>query len=167
MRFFRFTQAILFFCLFVTPFANMSAEVSEVEMASSSAVFDGESIRIEVDLQQQLVRVLEKGALIKEMPCSTGKADTPTPAGSFKTYEKIEDCQAEINGTTISYFYMTKFNGGIGLHSKIFGDSPLVEEWDKKFENREPSSGGCVRLLLSDAKWLYETIGVGAKVEVH
>lgn len=168
MTIFRFSQTILFFCLFIISFINLPVDASEADIASSDSAIKGESVRIEVDLGQQLVRVFSKDARIKEMPCSSGKADTPTPEGSFETYEKVENSQwTEPDGNVISFYYFTRFNGGLGFHSKIVGNSPFVEEGERKFENREPSSMGCVRLLLSDAKWLYDEIGLGAKVEVH
>lgn len=156
----KLLKKTLFFCLFLGTFLNASDK-------SLSSPEDGSHFKIEIDLQQQLVKVFEDDFLIKEMPCSTGMIDTPTPTGSFKSYEKAKSTQVEIDEVEISFYYLTKFNGDISLHSQIFGDHPFVEEGNEKFEKREPSSMGCVRLLLADAKWLYDEIGLGAIVEVY
>lgn len=154
---------ILFFCLFFGAFLNAPANASEETISSST---DGSHFKIEIDIQQQLVKVFENDFLIKEMPCSTGM-NNMTPTGSFTSYEKIESAEIEMDETVISYYYLTKFNGNFALHSKIFGDHPFVEEGNEKFEKGEPSSMGCIRLLLPDAKWLYDEIGLGVTVEVY
>jgi lipoprotein-anchoring transpeptidase ErfK/SrfK len=40
----------------------------------------------------------------------------------------------------------------------------LIEELNKM---GNPVSHGCVRLVLEDAKWLYETLPIGIKVSIH
>jgi lipoprotein-anchoring transpeptidase ErfK/SrfK len=127
----------------------------------------GEAITIEVDTQRQQVQIFEGGLLIKEMDCSSGKAETPTPSGTFQTHKKALSLALDVDGEKISYYFYTGFNGGIGLHSGIFGDHPMVEEGERLFQAREASSQGCVRLRLNDAQWIYENIGLGATVEVY
>ena len=75
-----------------------------------------------------------ENSLIKELPCSTGMPNTPTPTGSFETYEKLASNEIELDGKKISYYFLSNFNGHIGFHSKIFGEHPMEEEGGEGFK---------------------------------
>lgn len=162
-----FKKLIFIFSVFLFPLLNLDASLSSIEEPTQINQFSGDDVRIVVDIEKQRVSVFAGHSLIKEMPCSTGMPETPTPTGSFKIYEKVANAAIETDGKKITFYSISKFNGGIGFHSQIFGDHPSVQKGIQRFEERQPSSHGCVRLILSDAQWIYQNIGLGALVEVH
>lgn len=97
--------------------------------------------------------------LIRTCPCSTGIDSEVTPSGSFATQEK---------GT---WFFSEKYNQGGKYWTQITGDilfHSVPYARDKKtvldYTLDEPSSHGCIRLSLEDAKWIYSTIPKGSKI---
>ena len=119
---------------------------------------------IDVNLSTQQVTVLYKDAIIKSMACSGGKAETPTPPGIFTTYQKIY--YAWIPKFAQGAYYWTRFYGPYLFHSVPYdaNGNMMTEELNKI---GTPASHGCIRLLLEDAKWVYETLPLGMKVNVH
>jgi lipoprotein-anchoring transpeptidase ErfK/SrfK len=154
-------------CILFGIFIGLNSGFCNSVDPSQNNHFSGNDVKIEVDTNSQWVQVYVNHALIKEMPCSTGMPDTPTPEGSFKTYEKVPNGSIEKDGKKITYYFISNFNGNIGFHSQITGDHPTVQEGERRFQDRKPSSRGCVRLLISDAEWIYENIGLGASVEIR
>jgi len=109
-----------------------------------------------IDLFGQKVNIFKgsnkKWKLVKSMACSTGKASTPTVKGNFTV------------GSKGSYFissggarckYYTQISGNYLFHSVLY---------DRKgnyiIDNTlgVPVSHGCVRLALSNAKFIYDNI---------
>lgn len=109
---------------------------------------------------------------------STGESETRTPTGAFEFYRKREwvtwiqyepDAVDEEGNRLYSQYshYNLDFNGNLKTHSVIFNaknhDTPL-------FGMREhlgrAVSGGCLRLTVTDAKWLYDHFEVGDYIEI-
>ena len=125
---------------------------------------DSVNFLVDVNLTVQQVTVLYKGVIIKTMPCSGGKPETPTPLGNYTTNQKIY--YAWIPKFAQGAFYWTRFYGPYLFHSVPYdaGGNMMVDELGKM---GSPASHGCVRLLLEDAKWFYETLPLGIKVSIH
>lgn len=107
--------------------------------------------------------------LIATLPVSTG-ADNQTPVGSFKVFSK-----------SASTFYtpdpaermrwMTRFTrgsegGAIGFHGIPYrvtknGEIPIFTPL-----GQYPVSHGCIRVRVSDAKWIFENMKIGTVVTV-
>jgi hypothetical protein len=122
------------------------------------------SFKIDVNLTTQQVIVYYKDSVIKSMICSGGLPESPTPLGSFMTYQKIY--YAWIPKFDQGAYYWTRFYGPYLFHSVPFNKegNMLVEEYAKL---GSPASHGCVRLELEDAKWLYEVLPLGIGVIIH
>ena len=125
---------------------------------------DSANFLVDVNLTMQQVSVLYKETIIKTMPCSGGKPETPTPQGVYTTNQKIY--YAWIPKFAQGAFYWTRFYGPYLFHSVPYDASGnmMAEELNKM---GTPASHGCVRLLLEDAKWFYETLPLGIKVSIH
>jgi hypothetical protein len=125
---------------------------------------DSANFLVDVNLTVQQVTVLYKGVIIKTMPCSGGKSETPTPLGTYATSQKIY--YAWIPKFAQGAFYWTRFYGPYLFHSVPYDSNGnmMLEELGKM---GSPASHGCVRLLLEDAKWFYETLPLGIKVSIH
>lgn len=97
--------------------------------------------------------------LIRTCPCSTGINGEETPVGSFSTKEKGDwffSDKYEQGGK-----YWTQITGDILFHSLPFAkDKSTILDYTLN----KPSSHGCIRLSIEDAKWIYTNIPKGSKV---
>lgn len=144
-------------------------EVSEI---SEEAIQPGDNIdysnneifRIEVDLSSQKVIVFHNNDILKEMVCSGGAPESPTPLGEYVTSQKIE--YAWVERFNMGAYYWIRFFEDYLIHSVPFDENGemIVEEFEKL---GYPASHGCIRLKLEEAKWLYETLPLGVKVVIY
>ena len=114
-----------------------------------------------VDLSRLTVTAVERGEVIRVMPCSAGDAGHPTPRGRFVT-----DYKTEFMGKEGVYLcrWGVHYYGGYLLHSVLYvwrGDEILDGELSARI------SHGCVRLSPDDSRWIYETAPLGAVVLVN
>jgi lipoprotein-anchoring transpeptidase ErfK/SrfK len=125
---------------------------------------------VKVVLSEQRVYAYNKRRrLIASFPASTGTNDT-TPVGRFKVFSKSAQAYYSPNPGERMKF-MTRFTKGregdnIGFHGIPYrvtpkGDIPLYTPL-----GITPVSHGCVRLKVSDAKWLFQNMALGAEVLV-
>ena len=127
---------------------------------------------ITVDVKNQVTIVYgrdDKGEYtipVKQMVCSTGTVSTPSTVGEFVlTGRNARWCYFPAYGSHAQYW--TKINDYIAFHSVIY-NAVDYSALNVKSYNRLGSraSHGCVRLLVSDAQWIYENIGEGVVVTV-
>lgn len=126
------------------------------------------SVRVVLD-EQKVYVYAKTGRLITTMPVSTGLWDS-TPTGSFKVFSKSARTFYTPNPKE-KMRWMTRFtkgrNGGnIGFHGIPY---TVTKAGEKPFPTplgRAPSSHGCVRMKVSDAKWIFDNLDIGAKVVV-
>ena len=125
-----------------------------------------EDLWIEVDVTEQLVRIMGGDQVIKEMIASTGKQghETPLAPSRSKTGE---------NG-----FSARSINRGpsTGCRSGIGGSTCSIRwSWTETVTSSrkrpkklgQPASHGCVRLSIEDAKWIYDNVPEKTKVVIH
>lgn len=97
--------------------------------------------------------------LLRTCPCSTGINSEETPVGSFSIKEKGDwffSDKYEQGGK-----YWTQITGDILFHSIPFAkDKTTILDYTLN----KPSSHGCIRLPIEDAKWIYTNIPKGSKV---
>ena len=118
---------------------------------------------INVNLENQKTYIYkgkpDKWQLVRTCPCSTGIGGEDTPSGSFSIKEKGDwffSDKYEQGGK-----YWTQITGDILFHSVPFDkDKTTVLDYTMN----KPSSHGCIRLSLDDAKWIYTNIPKGSKV---
>lgn len=121
------------------------------------------SYLINVNLENQKTYIYsgkpDSWKLIKTCPCSTGISNEETPVGSFSTKEKGDwffSDKYEQGGK-----YWTQITGDILFHSVPFArDKTTVLDYTLN----KPSSHGCIRLSIEDAKWIYTNVPKGSKV---
>ena len=125
---------------------------------------NSDNFRIEVDLTKQKVFVYYKDNLIKEMICSGGTDQSPTPRGEFETSDKIK--YSWVERFDVGAFYWIRFYKKYLFHSVPFDKNGemIIEEYEKL---GSPVSHGCIRLELEEAKWLYEKLPSGVKVIIY
>lgn len=100
---------------------------------------------------------------VKAMVCSTGENDG-TPTGEYKVSTKLNwgGLFGDVYGQ-----YITQFNGNYLFHSVPYyeekKDQLEVEEYNKLGQS---ASMGCVRLAVSDARWIFDNCAEGTDVVV-
>ena len=100
--------------------------------------------------------------LQKEFTCSTGTKENSTPTGEYKT--TIHDLYFDSYGYRC--WYATGFIGGLYLFhsSPCYMDSAPNRVADSTMGR--PSSHGCIRLTVADAKWMYDNLPLRTKVVI-
>lgn len=126
-----------------------------------------------VDVANQIVRAYtydETGAytvLVREMICSTGTSKYPTPLGTTIMPKKRArwgyfptwDSHAQ---------YLTRIDSANAFHSVLYYQADETLLVVESFENLgTPASHGCVRLYVSDAKWIYDNCEAGTIITVY
>lgn len=129
--------------------------------------------RIGVDVTNQITSVYgldEAGgytALVKQMLCSTGTDKDPTPSGTYT-----------LNGATARwcYFpkwgthaqYWTRIDAYNAFHSVIYSEANSMALKKGSYTGLgKKASHGCIRLMVEDAKWIYQNCGKGVEVVVY
>lgn len=127
---------------------------------------------VTVDVRNQAVIVYgrddngEYTVPVKRMVCSTGLKATPSDVGQWTLNGKTARwCYFSKWGSHAQYW--TRINENIAFHSVIYNqvdyNALSVKSYNKLGQR---ASHGCVRLLVSDAKWIYDNIGKGVVVTI-
>ena len=126
-----------------------------------------------VDVTNQITRAFtydEEGlytVLVREMICSTGTVKNPTPLGTTIMPKKRArwgyfptwDSHAQ---------YLTRIDAANDFHSVLYSEPDERTLSVKSFEALGTrASHGCVRLLVSDAKWIYDNCQEGTIITVY
>ena len=125
-----------------------------------------------VDVANQLTRAYtydedgQYSVLVREMICSTGTSKNPTPLGTTIMPKKRArwgyfptwDSHAQ---------YLTRIDAANAFHSVLYYDADERLLAESSFDALgTAASHGCVRLLVSDAKWIYDNCGEGTIITV-
>ena len=127
---------------------------------------------ITVDVKNQVVIVYgrdDQGGYtvpVRYMLCSSGKVGTPSPVGDWVLNgRKAKWCYFPKWGDYARYW--TRINAQVAFHSPIYSE---VSTKGLKVSSYEAigrrASHGCIRLLLEDAKWIYDNVGAGTVVTI-
>lgn len=125
---------------------------------------------VRVVLDEQKVYVYgESGRLVTTMPASTGLWDS-TPTGSFRVFSKSAATFYTPNPVE-RMRWMVRFtkgrNGGnIGFHGIPYRVTKAGEVPFPTPLGKAPSSHGCVRMKVADARWLFDNMTLGTRVVV-
>jgi lipoprotein-anchoring transpeptidase ErfK/SrfK len=85
--------------------------------------------------------------------CVTGAASSPTITGTYKT----TGLKKTVLSTDSRARWCTQINGGYFFHTILASESELGRS----------ASHGCIRLAVSNAKWIYNNIGKGTTVVIY
>lgn len=108
----------------------------------------------------------EYTVLVREMICSTGTSRYPTPLGTTVMPQKRArwgyfptwDSHAQ---------YLTRIDSANAFHSVLYYDADERLLAESSFDALgTAASHGCVRLLVSDAKWIYDNCDAGTLITV-
>ena len=120
--------------------------------------------KVIVKIGNETVDIYENNNLIKEMSCSTGTNEDPTPIGTYYTGSKGYSFFS--NKYNEGAYYWTSFLGNYLFHSIPFdSNGNIINSEAQKLGSR--ASHGCVRLSMENAKWFYDTIPENTSVIVE
>lgn len=122
--------------------------------------------RVEVNRKKNVVTVYENGVPIKAMTCSTGAPGMRTPTGTFVVQSHL--AWHMLNGPSMGQ-YCSHFLPDYLFHSvPAYGTSRNPYGVNASDFNRlgNAASGGCVRLTVADAKWIYYNVPIGSTVVI-
>lgn len=137
-------------------------------MKLNTSAKTGSPYYIKVNKQQNCVTVYEKDKNgkytkpVKAMTCSTG---VDTPLGTYNTQSKYrwKLLMGDVWGQ-----YSTRIVNGILFHSvwyyKMDETTLSATQYNKL---GIAASHGCVRLAVTDAKWIYDNCPLGTTVEIY
>lgn len=141
---------------------SLILSVEKVEAVAQSIT--DSTYEIHISIADQRVTVLKNNKPIRKMICSTGKPETPTKTGEFKTISKKDYVWYESH--KVGVYYSIRMEGQQGIHSTVFdraGDA--IKETYKNLG--KPVTGGCIRVELMDARWIYNHVPTGSKVIIQ
>jgi lipoprotein-anchoring transpeptidase ErfK/SrfK len=129
----------------------------------------GERVWIKVSLNRQRVDIMEGERKAYTMVASTGldsPADDRTPVGTFYVQrERGPSFYSAKVGEGARYWVSWLHHGEYLFHSvPTDKKGNIIASEAGKLGSK--ASHGCIRLSLSDAKWIYENIKYGAKVVI-
>ncbi|MDD7209405.1 MAG: L,D-transpeptidase [Lachnospiraceae bacterium] len=120
---------------------------------------------IYVNRKTNIINVInsKNGKLVRAMYCSTGR-NYQTLKGSYRTVRKYRWHALYHN----SYGqYCTRIHGSYLFHSvPYYGASKNKVSTEGYNKLGEQASAGCIRLAVTDAKWIYDHCRVGTKVVI-
>ncbi len=103
---------------------------------------------------------------VRRMICSTGTVSTPSDVGEWTlSGRRARWCYFSLYGSHAQYW--TKINENIAFHSVIYNQvdyNALSVKSYRMLGSR--ASHGCIRLLVEDAKWIYENVREGVVVTI-
>jgi peptidoglycan hydrolase-like protein with peptidoglycan-binding domain len=128
---------------------------------------------VTVDVKNQVVTVYgrdDNGGytnVVRQMICSSGTTSHPSDLGDWT-----------LNGATARWAtfpkwgggwaqYWTRINSGIAFHSVLYNTTnTMALATGSYYDLGSRASHGCIRLQVSDAKWVYENLGKGVVVTI-
>lgn len=128
---------------------------------------------ITVDVNNQVVTVYSRDAegeytvVVRQMICSSGTKKNPSSIGDFTLNgRKARWCFFPKWGDYAQYW--TQITSEIAFHSVIYARVDTKSLSIKSYNMLgQRASHGCIRLLVSDAKWIYDNVGKGTVVTIR
>ncbi len=129
---------------------------------------------MDVDVRNQVVKVYtynenrDYNVLVRVMICSSGTTKYPSKPGTYVlSGRRARWCTfPKWGGGTAQYW--TKIDDEIAFHSIMYinynPDNPNMKTYNHLGSR---ASHGCIRLHLTDAKWVYDNCGAGTVVKIH
>ena len=122
---------------------------------------------LRVNRKNCVVTVYENNVPVKAITCSVGRADSPTPVGTFSII--THEYWTVLDGPSLGQYCSRLSNPNYLFHSVPMHTTvrnPYKVE--ASYYNRlgSPASAGCIRVSVADAKWIFYNCPVGSTVVI-
>lgn len=123
--------------------------------------------RIVIDIGEQRLRAYERGELVYDWVCSTGREGTPTLAGTFQVLFKEAEAYASLWDLRMPHF-IAVYKAAPDFHNGIHA-LPILSSGHRLWSGAlgSPASYGCIILGVEEAETLYEWAEVGVTVVIR
>lgn len=123
---------------------------------------------LKVSIAKQRVYVMNGDQKLYTMYASTGSKDSPTPTGTYHIQAERGNFFYNASSKEGAKYWVSFKDHGIYLFHTVPTDKNgnFIEEEAEQL-GKEAKSHGCVRLSVPDAKWIYDKVPEGMKVEIH
>lgn len=160
------------------PAAQVTAEtapavkepVQKQEVRLPDEEIDFTRVRIEADLSEQMIYVLEDSEIVRSMITSSGLDKIPnnsTPRGEFVIEpERGEWFYAPQYSEGAKYWVSFQNHGEFLFHSLVMDENQQILAAEAA-KLGQKASHGCFRLKVEDAKWIYDNIPTGTRVIIR
>lgn len=150
-------RMLLLASMLVFAFAFIHFNTVDVQASSKYTIY--------VNRRTNLVNVTDSrtGKLVKAMYCSTGR-NYGTIRGTYNTTAKYKwrSLIHDVYGQ-----YSTRIHGAYLFHSVPYYSTNKSQVSNKEYNKLgKQASAGCVRLAVTDAKWIYDHCRIGTKVVI-
>lgn len=129
--------------------------------------------RVEVNVTTQVITVFgldeygEHTNIVRQMICSTGTDRDPTPLKTYTLNGRKERWAFFPKWGTHAQ-YWTRMDASNAFHSVIYREPDEMALATGSYTGLgKPASHGCIRLMVEDAKWIYDNCGKGTEVLVY
>jgi hypothetical protein len=110
-------------------------------------------LKLEVNLWDNSLSVLQKGNIIKKYKIASGREETPSPIGKFKIMNKSKDWGS---GFGTRWLELNVPWGVYGIHGT-----------NRPHLIGRKVSHGCIRMKNKDVEWLFNYIPIGTPVYIY
>ncbi len=159
----------------IAPAATPKAQAAQAKVLDADGTLllndDPERYFVQVDETNQVVTAFEKDdfgrytVVARQMICSTGKRSTPSPNGSYEMGDERIRFGFFVKHNCYGQ-YWSQITRNIYFHSVLYSERNTKSLIKSSFNDLGKAvSHGCVRLMPQDAKWIYQNIPEGTKVE--
>lgn len=124
------------------------------------------AINIDVNLTKQRVYIKNEQTTLYTMYASSGK-NNATPTGDFQIQNRGQSFYNAKEKVGANYWTSFKDWGVYLFHSVPTDVDGHYLPAEAQHLGLRPSSHGCIRLSIPDARWLYENIQKGTPVSIH
>jgi LysM repeat protein len=127
----------------------------------------GQATRLEVSISQQHCWLYQGDAVIGSWACSTGRAASPTPPGSFHVQSKLPRAYGSAWNIMMPYWLGIYWAGSTenGIHGLPWNATTGARTWDGLVGT--PITYGCVMLNDAAAKLVWDMAYIGMPVIIR
>jgi len=132
------------------------------------------NVRVKVSLATSIAYVMEGDKPLLVMPVGVGKAETPTPTGTFRIYNKQHYRRANthgiaVNGDTIRRTWVRDRRPGDdirGTPMPYWSEFKTAYGFHTGWVRPYPSTNGCIRMHHNIAPKFFRIVSIGTPVHI-
>jgi lipoprotein-anchoring transpeptidase ErfK/SrfK len=123
----------------------------------TARIGDRQTVRIDHDAKQ--LQAFQNGRLVKTMPASLGKPETPSSSGQMVIMEKLR---------TADWVYSATDTLHVEYAERLTADGEFIHAapWSVADQGRDNVSHGCTNVSTDNGAWIYQHTRIGDPVTI-